>query len=579
MLSPKKVLFFGLFLFLLISAGKAHVIANSQDWRDAYLCFLYAKFRNEDFDFLINLGETDLLLSSLPKNTKYEVFESLKAPIIKNLKSFMANYGFTMVEEHTITDFNDLQFALFERVKDSVRGFIVIRPEFGYDAISVFPYAIRNRYWVFFCTEENEKRVLAILNSYKTKKVIFYGDFPLRPWKKIGNPCEVYASGIRENNLKMVETLFKQIPNAWVMLSNGEYMEKGFMNAGMPVLFTLSSPQDTVKFLKRLNVRIVEVIGPENMDFGHRIRELSNRTIGVVAKIGRTFTGNPELEGKLFAFPYKRVDTMHHDMKLEFLWNESTIVAKITNNGNVKEYFRIVSLRVEQSDGKVLLLSDERIHLAHARAQVFIPFHGNFSEVKRIEALVIYGYERDSMDTRIRNETTSTYYFYPQPFHRQHVLDPRIKSVNYDKELERLWIEVENPNGFTIYAMVEVSNLVLGNSTYILATKSAVPLRPGKNFVSFPVFMEDEETRWNANISVLLVYGKERNLLSGYVSFAQKREIEIRSMNELKPVITLLVILAIFLVILAVIQKTGIIRPLNLFGEILRKRRLRFARI
>ena len=407
MKNPCIFLVVGVFL-ILFSTAKADVIINSQDWRDISLILLYAKLTGEKAHMITNLGEADILLKRLDKTSLHEVFESRNKPVIKNMKEFMRNYGFSMVVENLFNTYKDLQLELYSRVKDRVKGFIVIHPDFGTDLISVFPLAINEKRWIFFVNKENLNDVLSIISSSPKKSVIFYGKFLTQPWKDIPNPSEVIFGTEEEMNKEIVKRVWKKT-NGWIVLASGKYIEEGFLSEGKPILLILgNSPSELAEFLKKLRVKLIEVIGPENVNFGYSIREASNKSIGVVAKIGITITGIPELRGKIYALPRKKVEYPVHNLLLKDVYfANGCIIFEITNKGNVEEKFTIRALRLLGKFGETSL-TDENVHVIPPGETITFPICGNYSEPEKVEVFILYG---EKFKRKVRNLTTGGFYF------------------------------------------------------------------------------------------------------------------------------------------------------------------------
>ncbi len=513
-----------LVFLLFLQLAKADIIVNSQDWRDAYLGLLYSKFTGEDAHYLINLGETDLLLKSLNKEREHEIFESLRNPVIKNLDEFMKNYDFGVVSKNLFSSYKELQFSLYNAVKNKVNGFIVIRPNFGKDAISVFPLAISEGRWVFFYTSDTESKIISILNSNPEKSVVFYGEFFSQPWKKIKNKYEIIYGSSSEMNEKIVERVWNKV-GGWVALSNGEYLEKGSLIQGKPILLTENTPKHIANFLKKLKVKFIEVIGPENVNFGYAIREASNKTIGVVAKIGRTFTGSPELRGKLYALPVKPVDVEKHELEIEkILWDGDTVVILLKNSGNVKETFLVRAARFIGE--KETAFADPYKHVIYPGEIYPLPYKGNFSSLRQAEVLITYG---ENLNFQVRNKTTNSFFFSISKVKLPKAEKPEMKEIFYDDALEKLWIKIAAPK--EEWVRIEIYNFTFLNKSITLSTK-AVRLKKGENYVAISIYLDRNDIEKIRNLTLKVFYGHEKNLLTDSFEYLQEKKIKMKRLDN-----------------------------------------------
>ncbi len=498
-----------LFLSLImITTAESYIIVNSQSWRDCYILTLYSKFSGEDFNYVTSLGDLDLMLRTLDRTKSYTIFESMDKPVIEDLKSSMMNYGFSMIHYVRFKDYKDLQYSLYEMISPRVEGFIVVRKDFAYDAISVFPYAVRKKYWVLFYDEDDEKALIEFLNKNKDKPVIFYGDFLTQPWKKIKNRYEVLNKGIYENNKEIVKRAYRK--GDWIILVSGEYITKGMFEAGVPILLLSDDLRGIAEFLTDLGVRVVEVIGPENVDRGRRIREMSGNTIGVVARIGRMVTGDPYLRGKLLTLPSRPTDYMIHDLRVKkILFGNNTVLLILENKGNVEENFRIFGVRVVGD--KELTFTDPETHKILPGEVFSIPFYANFSWINYTEVWVYYGY--DTLDRQIRNEE-GLFTFYPEKASLTFSKSVELEGLYYDKDKELLWIKVYNPNEY-VWLKPELYGITIAGKSYTL-TKKPTRLKKGENIITFKIYLDEEDFRRNSNIKIRLYYGPEEEILTKY---------------------------------------------------------------
>ncbi len=495
-------------LLLLIFPAYSDIIINSGDWHDVYLGLLYGSLKGENVHYIINLGETDLLFQSLPKNGTYTVYEKTRNPVIKDLDKFMENYGFLSVVKVEYRDYTHLQQMLLDGL--DVNGFVVLDPSFGRDAIAVFPFAVLNHRWVLFYTRDNEQSVLSAI-SRTSKPVLFYGMFTLQPWKKIKNPSEVMCCNAWSMNTEIVRKIWQE-RHKWVIISDGSYIEQGFLQEGEPIITDLVPPDKLVDFLKSLNVTLVEVIGPENVNYGSRIRELSGRSIGVVAKVGRTFTGSPELTGKFYTLPHFSVPYPISELKVAgIVWFNDTAIIRIKNTGNVDEQFEVKAARFIGDDSYFLF--DPLRHTIHPGETLGVPFKGNFSNLREAELLVVYG---EHLEKKIRNPATKNYFFkvkldlIPRPE------KPEFVKAFYDPGLQKIWVRLKGTNR-TTYARVEIHNFTLMGRSVILSSRT-VELSNPDNYLGFDVYMDDSDIKSNENATLLVFYGPAPDTFTGSYS-------------------------------------------------------------
>ena len=137
-------------MFLLMSLCSAQrIIVNSEDWRDVYSTMLYGNFNGETTDFLVSDKHATLILNAIPKTTDIKALSSKKNPFIVGYKSILESNGYS-AEEYVYDSFNLELAELLD-----VSNFIIVDDSYGYNAISVAPYAIASESFVLFADRAN----------------------------------------------------------------------------------------------------------------------------------------------------------------------------------------------------------------------------------------------------------------------------------------------------------------------------------------------------------------------------------------------------------------------------------------
>ena len=124
-----------------------------------------------------------------------------------------------------------LILEIAEELED-ITDFIVIDDSYGYNAISVAPYAIASNSWVLFADRNNIREVERFLAGRDVDSLIIYGhvDRDVRIRLEDFNPEVINIDGDRFlNNIEIVKR-YQEIKSAkQTVLTNGEFIEKEIM--------------------------------------------------------------------------------------------------------------------------------------------------------------------------------------------------------------------------------------------------------------------------------------------------------------------------------------------------------------
>ncbi|HDI02875.1 MAG TPA: hypothetical protein ENF95_01935, partial [Candidatus Aenigmarchaeota archaeon] len=496
---------------ILVPVCRADVIANSYDWRDVYTVAIYSHYRGEDFHFVNSLGEAKILSMTLNKSKGHVIFESSSNSVVKNLQNFLNLRGFEKISSENFGDYKDLQFTLFGKL-NNLKGFVVINDEFGYDAISVAPYALTHDYWVLFYNPDTKKRVIDLLNSHPDLPVIFYGEFLDRPWKKVKNTYNIIdEKNFFKNNMAILSLYVKEssVSNPWLIVTSGTYLDEGYILEKMPIAFTKENVEELINFLKASGINTVEIIGPESVNYGQLIREKSNRTIGVVARIGRTFTGASELRGKSFVLRTIPVDVPELNLKVENVYFDTInkiLILNITNKGNIDTYYYLNGMGLFYGRREIFPEFNTSMHVLPKHYSFSLPIKLNVSQPpERIELLGLYGYEfplENYFDSKPYNVT---------PIELRDNSDLKIVSVWYDATSEKFKISLKNLGSAPVWAYGEITNFYLMglNRTFFF---KGIEIKPQETKeLSLDVHLEEEDLKANKDLKVTIYYGKDKD--------------------------------------------------------------------
>ena len=150
-----KLSIFVIFVLALVQFGSAidytHVVTNSENWIDVYSGLHYATLEGVSSDFLTSSNHGSILLDSISKEKSILVLTSRDEPYVFNYPDLIISEGFKGADEIISKNLN---LELIDELLD-IQNFVIVDDSYGYNAISVAPYAAISKSYVLFANKQN----------------------------------------------------------------------------------------------------------------------------------------------------------------------------------------------------------------------------------------------------------------------------------------------------------------------------------------------------------------------------------------------------------------------------------------
>ncbi|RMF55330.1 hypothetical protein D6745_02525, partial [Candidatus Woesearchaeota archaeon] len=490
-------------------ALKTVIIVNSKDWKDVYSTMLYGYLgENLAPQFLVSEKHSTIILYSLRKDQPLELITS-KKPYVANYKSIAESQGFTNVSEEVIDNIN-LEFA----DRSGVENFIIVDPSYGYNAVSVAPYAVLTKAFVLFAEKENIDEVESFLDERTVNSLLIYGhvDREVRERLQRFAPEVINNDGDRFlNNIEIVKR-YKEINDAkQVIITNGEFIESEIMSGKHPVIFigNTNVPDVVKEYIKNSNIEVGVLIGNELVRSATTIRREVG--ISVFVKFGRSAripTGFiNEVEGlDLFYLPKVKLNLSIESVKYNVLSNHIEVTVK--NNAEIATYFT----------GTYTITSGDQEQVVGDLEPVFI--EGNDRKVLTYtvepmreepitgKAFVIFGESKNSLEFILDQE------FLVEKIQVVDNSDISISKVVYNKPKQQFEIYLKNIGEVTAYADTEIFDLLVLDERQTFASSKTVMIKPGSTKASIiKADLVESDLEANPTIKVRAYYGENEESL------------------------------------------------------------------
>jgi archaellum component FlaF (FlaF/FlaG flagellin family) len=495
-----------------------YVVSNSEDWRDVYSSILYADLLKADSGFLTSTKAGTLLLNTIDADNKnIQIMSSSKVPYIVGYKDIVTSRNFNAEE----FSFLNVNLELAKKLPE-ITKFIIVDDAYGYNAISVAPYAALDSWYVLLINTRTLSQLDSFLASRKVDRMIIYGNVERAVLLRFAkyNPEIINKDGDRfENNIEMVKKYLAISGSKQVILTNGEFIEKEVMSGAEPVIFIGSNnvPTAVQDYIKGTDISTAVLIGNELVGTATFIRRQLGLSVFVKFAQGAR---NPEgaisqVEGlDLFYLP--RYNLNIDIFKISY--NQATRQLEVTyTNKEAQAAYLKGTITITDSSGNSVTVGDTDA--------VFIDGNAKKTIVYRLEEILqgnitariytIYGESKKSLE-KVLERTI--------PISTIEVMDNsaiNITGLEYDERKGVFLVEIKNTGSVTAYVDIELPDVIVNGIPTTLALKDIASLAPGetrKLEVPVPGKLTEGDITDNSEITVRAYYGERAESLVKYAT-------------------------------------------------------------
>jgi len=505
-----------LFSLLVVQSTFAvdHIIVNSQDWRDVYSGMQYGYLTGTPANFLVSTQHSTILLYSVPvESDEVLVLSNKDRPFIAGYENILLSRGYSSPRE--VRSANHNLFLLEEL--EGVNRFIVLDDAYGYNAISVAPFAVIDKSYVIFANEDTIDDVVDALEDKDPENVLIYGqvDRAVKEGLAQFDPETINFGNRFLNNMEIVDRYQEIKPTKQVILTNGEFIEAGIMSGSDPVLFLGKEnvPESVRQYITTSDIDVGILIGNELVNSATFVRRQLGISVFVkFAQGARQPTGSIATVEDLDRFPMP-----FYNLGIEItsiVYNKATGYLEVTyhNTQDLAEYFKS-TITVRDGDNIVIISDIEAIFLDKGEYKTIVyqvDIDGeplNFqSEDLSGDVFVVFGEGPLSLENQ-----------YQKSFDIDivDILDDaeiEIIDAYYDPARGGFVVTIENIGTATAYVSAEMIEIVVNGEKITISSADVVKIEPGKKAKLFiEVELDEEDYEDNPEIRVRAYYG-EREL-------------------------------------------------------------------
>ena len=511
----KKTLILILFLIFLthpvIAADPNRILSNSEDWRDVYSVLLYGNLIGKPANFLVSDRHATLILNQIAKGSHIWAISSKKVPYVVGYKNLLESKGYTA--EEFVYDNANLELA--KRLEE-ITNFIVIDDSYGYNAISVAPYAVTTKSYVLFADKDNIRDVDRFLNSRKVDKVLMYGNAD----REVKNTLAKYNLEVINkegdrflNNIEIIKKYQEIKHQKQAVLTNGEFIEQEIMSGTEPVIFigTNNVPDVVREYVKNSDIEVGVLIGNELVGTATFIRRQLGISVFVKFAQGARAPQGAISQVEALDMFYLPVYTLNLEVE-SLKYNKATNKLEVTlKNTEAQAVYAIGTYSLTDSDGIKQTVGDVGTNFIDGNEIKTFTYDVETMPdgSVNVDIFIIYGESKGSLEKEIRKS---------MEVQTVRVLDEceiKINDVTLNTRNKNFYINVENIGKVDCYVDAELVDVVIAGEKNIFGLDNVEHLNGGgkKNLKIKVENIEEDDLEDNQRIKVRAYYGERENVL------------------------------------------------------------------
>jgi len=513
---------------VLVSVGYAQespgvYISNSGNWQDVYSTMQFAYLNKASGYFLVSTRHSTLLINQLNPDTSTMIVSSSGNPYVVGYKSVLQSRNFDDVDEIRASNVN---LELASRLPDSVTDFIIIDDSYGYNAISVAPYAALSDTYVIFANQRNINQVDALLSSRTVDSLILYGQLDKEVKDRLADfDPEIINEQDRFLNNQIIVDKYQNFhiqksgePKRQAILTNGEFIEQEIMSGVEPVVFIgrANVPEQVSEYIQASDIDIGILIGNELIGSATFIRE--ELGISVFVKFAQsarspTSTISPVEDLDRFYLPRYIVNL---DV-FQIVYNRLTNSIEITyqNKEDLSAYFK-GTLTIRHDGGTMILGDEDPIFIDKGEYKTIIyktktdgsPLDNMQGDITA-DIFTIFGESKNSLEYTLRKTMEV------ESVEIDDSSQIEFGRVLYDKRSGKFLIEIRNIGDVDVFVNAEILDLLINDQIVTLGADEIIYVESGDStFIEVTADMDEDDLENNPRIRVRAYYGeRERSLI------------------------------------------------------------------
>jgi hypothetical protein len=488
------------------------IVSNSADWIDVYSVMLYGSLTNRQTTFLVSDKHALLLPEYLQANSHIWVISSPQNEFTVGYDSYLKTLGFTTEG----FEYNDVNLELAKKL--DTKNFVVIDGSYGYNAVSVAPYAVVSKSYVLFADATNIDKVDAFLSERNPEKVLIYGhvDRTVKDALQKYSPELINEDGDRfANNIDILKK-YQDIAHAkQVILTNGEFIEQEIMSGKEPVVFIgrTNVPDVTRTYIQGSDISVGVLIGNELVNTATFVRRQLG--ISVFVKFARSSRSPSGSISQVEALDMFYLPTYSLELVIDSVnYNKATKQLEIVfrNTKDLAAYFK-GTYTIKLGDGTTITVGDaEPVFIEPNSYKTMTYVVDGFGEDASVAAYVIYGESKNSLENVIDEQYCLSC---DKKISMIDVIDNcqlNLTSVSYNLPRKLFLADIENTGAVPCYVDMELIDVIVAAERVTYQLADVAYIEPGQSKqLRIKGALEEDDIADNQFVNAKVYYGQRQN--------------------------------------------------------------------
>lgn len=499
-------------------------ISNSADWQDVYSTMLYSSVTGSTGYFLVSTRHSTLLINQLNAQNSIQIVTSSSKPYVVGYRAVLESRGFEKAEEMRSANIN---LDLAKKLSPDINSFIVLDDSYGYNAISVAPYAALSKSYVLFANKKNINSIYSYLNSRNPDSLIIYGQVDREVKDRLAefNPETINEGDRFLDNQKIIDryqAVYKKQsgePKRQAILTNGEFIEQEIMSGIEPVVFIgrANVPDQVKTYVQSSDIDIGILIGNELIGSATFIRrELGISVFVKFAQSARqpTTAISPVEDLDRFYLPRYLLDLDIY--KVSYNRISRRIEVTYQNKVDLATYLK-GTVTVRNGDNTLVLGDEDAVFIDKSQYKTIVytkksdgsPIDAMQGDITA-EVFTIFGESKKSLEYTLRKTLDV------ESIDVQDNSKIEFGRVLYDKRTGKFLIEVRNTGDVDVFVDLELIDVLVNDELVTAGAGTVTFLKKGESkFIEVILPMSDSDLQNNPKIKIRAYYGeRERSLIN-----------------------------------------------------------------
>jgi hypothetical protein len=511
-------------LLLFCAFSSAQVVVNSLEYVDVVSAVSYANVIGGTSEYAYpGAPLPDSVLSVGAREVT--LVTSSTSPVHTGFRNALENNGATISEEMFSDD--PLAFNLELAPLSGTDSFVITDPDYGYNSVSLIPYAKASGAYILFASRDNAARVSSFLSLSSPSSVLIYGSVDSLVTDSLlssGVQFEHIETGDKySDNVALLKKYFESYPSpGQLTFTDGSFLEPSITEGNFPVMFISHTiPEESEEYLSSLVAdRLVNVTVLVKMDYYQAFYDLYKRInsqyetkrLAGFAFMGQSSSAGGEMQ-TLDSYPLPSVLLQLELSEVQYNTAKREVELVLKNSGTIAAY--ATSTVTVYSDGvPVATVGDEEpVPIAKGETKG-ISYPVEIDAPGELSANVTVYYS----SSKIAFEGALAQYVEMGTVDFTDSSSLEIAAATYSPASDTVSVKFSNPGSEDVYFSSEVSYSTDSLSS-TLTSPGTSSLAPGQSTViQFSGLLISEEELPSLQMAATARYGSREEFLLNSVS-------------------------------------------------------------